>query len=151
MCSSDISCGGASIIADSIPKVGSKLVLYFDDLGRVSGHVLRQNKNGFVVHFKLSDHKKTKIADQLTWLWNRDTLGLSEERTSQRYDAGGIVKVTRENGEAFACRVIDISLSGSALTCDRKIFDIGDIVSIGKVRGQVVRSEESHFAVKYLI
>ena len=151
MSSSDISCGGANITAKHIPPIGAKLVLYFDDLGRVPGTVIRQTGVGFVVCFKLSTHKKTRVADQLTWLWNRDTLGLSEERTSQRYEAGGVVKVCGPDGREYSCRVIDISLSGSALAHDGKVFEIGEIISIGKVKGEVVRTEDSHFAVRYLI
>ena len=59
----NVSCGGAIVQARAIPQVGAAVVCYFDDLGRVSGEVVRHTEDGFAVTFKASDHKKDKLSE----------------------------------------------------------------------------------------
>src|SRR6056297_3082177 len=91
----DISCGGANLEAVAIPPIGTKLVCYFDDLGRVAAEVIRPTASGFAVAFTSSQHKKDKLADRLVWLLNYKKYDLTDERSAPRKATGGPALVTR--------------------------------------------------------
>ncbi len=52
-------------------------------------------------------------------------------------------------GVNVACRVIEISKSGAAISSDQRP-DIGAPVTIGKTAGRVVRHLEDGFAVEFI-
>ena len=85
----NMSCGGARLRANRRPPVGTPLVCYFDDLGRIEAEVVRHTEDGFAVRFRVTQRKRDKIADRLTWLANYKQLGLSDERAEPRHAAGG--------------------------------------------------------------
>jgi hypothetical protein len=81
----------ASISRARLSK-GENLVLYIDSIGRVEGVVVRVlNDIGYAVAFNVPPRKRDKIADQLTWLINKDRLGLIDEREAERRPGGGQV------------------------------------------------------------
>ena len=146
----NVSCGGAIVQARAIPEVGAAVVCYFDDLGRVSGEVVRHTEDGFAVTFKASDHKKDKLSDRLIWLLNHKKYNLSDERSAPRKAGGGPALVTRANGTKLQCRVIDISLTGAAFEFDGPVPVVGEQVRVGTLRGEVVRAVSGEFAIRFL-
>ncbi|MEM9740497.1 MAG: PilZ domain-containing protein [Pseudomonadota bacterium] len=140
----------AQVRAHDLPDEGSQVVCYFDGLGRVVGDVSRVIDQGFLVKFIQTDRKRDKLADQLVWLINKDVLGLSDERQHARYKAGGPAKLSLEGGGVLNCRVVDISLTGAGFEAFSRAPAIGDVVSTGNLRGQVVRSEGRSFGVRFL-
>jgi len=146
----NISCGGALIESEHRPQPMSRIVCYFDNLGRVSASVTRQTETGFAIRFHTTQHKRDKLADKLIWLMNRDPFNLKDERRAPRYAAGGPALVRRADGRDIQCRVIDISLTGASFRTDAPRPAIGEIVKAGNVMGEVVRCEESLFAIRYL-
>lgn len=146
----DVSCGGASVSAQLKPPEGTKIVCYFDDLGRVVTHVVRHLDKGFAVSFDVGAHKRAKLSDRLIWLINHKKYGLSEERAAPRKPANAPTLVTRANGTKLQCRVIDISLTGAAFEAKGPSPIIGEIVRAGSIRGEVVRSMNSEFAIRFL-
>jgi hypothetical protein len=146
----NISCGGAAFRADLKPPVGAKIVCYLDDLGRLEAEVVRPTDDGFAVRFLSTAHKLGKIADRLTWLCNYKQLGLSDERVAPRHADGGPALVTRADGRIIQCRTIDISLSGAAFTADGPAPHVGEIVTVGNLTGEVVRTLRNGFAIRYM-
>ena len=146
----DISCGSANLEAVCIPPVGSKIVCYFDDLGRVAADVTRRTEKGFAIRFNAPQHKTDKIADRLVWLLNHEKYDLEDERNSPRKAAGGPALVTRENGTKIQCRVIDISLIGAAFEFDGPVPVIGEKVRVGTLKGEVVRAVTGEFAIRFI-
>ena len=146
----DISCGGARLEAVAVPAIGTKIVCYFDDLGRVAAEVIRKTENGFAVSFESPQHKKDKLADRLVWLLNHKKYDLEDERNAPRKAAGGPALVTRTNGTKIQCRVIDISLSGAAFEFDGPVPIVGEHVRVGSLRGEVVRAVTGEFAIRFL-
>ncbi|MEL6661476.1 MAG: PilZ domain-containing protein [Pseudomonadota bacterium] len=145
-----LSCRSAQIAAHDVPNEGSRLVCYFEDLGRVVGVVARKVPNGFLLRFEQTDRKRDKLADQLVWLMNKDTLGLTDERASARYKAGGAAQLRLKDGGVLNCRVVDISLTGAGFEAFSRAPAIGDIVSTGNLRGEVVRSQGRSFGVRFI-
>ena len=97
--------------------------------------IARQFENGFAMTISATTRKRDKLAAQLTWLANRHILGLPEDRRhgriTPRNPAGRLIL---PNGVNVACRVIDISQSGAAISTDQRP-EIGSPITIGKTTG----------------
>ena len=146
----NISCGGAAFMSRQKPAIGSRVVCYLDDLGRIETDVVRHTDAGFAVQFSVTMRKKEKIADRLTWLANVKALGLTDEREAPRYASGGPALVTRADGRVLQCRTIDISLSGAAFETDGPAPFVGERVTVGNLVGEVVRTLRNGFAIRYV-
>lgn len=146
----DVCAGGLRInLARPLSK-GESLVLYIDGIGRVEGVVARVlNEIGYAVQFNVPPRKRDKIGDQLTWLINKDRLGLSDEREAERRPGGGQVVATYGKGISIACAVADVSIFGVALKTAGPRPMIGDRVQLGERAGTCVRYIEGGFAVDF--
>jgi hypothetical protein len=146
----DISPGGCSIIAPVIGRPGERVIAYFDHIGRIEGAVIRGIENGFAMTIAATPRKREKLADQLTWLANRQILGLPEDRRHDR----ALPKNTRSllvmpDGREYPCRVVDISLSGAAVQVDAQP-PMGSPVTLGRTHAKVVRHFDGGVAVEFL-
>lgn len=146
----NMSCDGAFIVSSEQPGLDQQVVCYFDDVGRVVANVVRVSSDGFAVRFHTSPHKRDKLADRLTWLINRDRLGLEEERGETRYRASGEATVNLSKGGQLLCSVTDISLTGAAFETTGKPPFVGEQVTVGNLVGEVVRVTGNKFAVRYI-
>ena len=145
----DVCAGGLRINLARPLSQGENLVLYIDDIGRVEGIVARVlNEIGYAIEFKVPPRKRDKIADQLTWLINKDRLGLTDERDAERRPGGGQV-IANYSGVSIACAVADVSIFGVALKTAGPRPMIGDRVQIGERAGTCVRYIEGGFAVDF--
>ena len=70
----DISVGGVSVMAPVEVEVGERIVAYFDEIGGIEGHVVRLFEGGFAIRLTASQHKRDKLAAQITWLINHADL-----------------------------------------------------------------------------
>jgi hypothetical protein len=147
---SDVSCGGAGIVAKTRPAIGAVVVCYFDALARIAARVTRHTAQGFVVEFSIPRHKREKIADRLTWLLNAERLGLTEDRAAERFPAGGPAIVVRADGTKLRCRALDISLTGAGFEAESNPPFVGEIVTAGSIKARVVRREHKAFAVSFI-
>ncbi len=146
----DVCAGGLRINLARPLTRGEHLVLYIDGIGRVEGVIARVlNEIGYAVQFNVPQRKRDKIADQLTWLINKDRLGLSDEREGERRPGGGQVIATYGKGMTIACAVADVSIFGVALKTAGPRPMIGDRVQIGERAGTCVRYIEGGFAVDF--
>lgn len=145
----NMSCSGAMIYSTYSPKVDSMIVCYFDELGRVAAEVVRKTRDGFAVQFKTAPHKRDRLADRITWLINKDALGLEDERKSERFSAGGPALVMLHDGRQLQCRVLDISLTGAGFESEGGAPEMGETIVAGNLKGKVVRVENKTFAIRF--
>jgi hypothetical protein len=146
----DVCAGGLRINLARPLEKGENLVLYIEGIGRVEGVVVRiLNEIGYGVEFRVPPRKREKIADALTWLVNKDKLGLEDERVAERRPATGQVIAIYGKGVSIACAVADVSLFGVALKTAGPRPMIGDRVQIGERAGTCVRYIEGGFAVDF--
>ena len=145
----DMSPGGMALIAPVNGKAGERVIAYVDHVGRLEGTIIRQFANGFGMTIAATPRKRDKLAAQLTWLANRHILGLPEDRRHGRIiPKDPVTLLALPNGTSMKCRLIDMSLSGAAVsTAERPT--IGCLVSLGKIQGRVVRHLEQGFAVEF--
>ncbi len=146
----NMSPGGMAVIAPVSGQPGERVIAYVDHVGRLEGVIARTFQNGFAMTIGATKNKRDKLAAQLTWLANRQVLGLPEDRRHGRITPRNpAARLILPNGVNVACRVVDISQSGAAIATDQRP-DIGAPVTIGKTAGRVVRHLEDGFAIEFI-
>jgi len=130
-------------------EIGDRIVAYVEVLGRVSGNIARLFEGGFALKFHVSPLKQDRLADKLTWLANKDTLSMPEDRRHGRIAPDNPVShLTLPDGRSYECQIMDISLSGAAVTAP-VCPDIYTHVTLGKMHGKVVRHLDKGFAIEF--
>jgi hypothetical protein len=144
----DVSAGGMCLVADVRPALGQKVVVYLELIGGLQGEVIRLTDNGFGMSFRATPRKRDQIADQLTWLINRDLLGEDGLRRADRIRPRSVdYRLRTAAGEAEA-KIVDLSRSGAALLSAVQPSH-GEWVTIGRMRGKVVRAFPGGFAIEF--
>ena len=147
----DMSPGNVSIRADRRGEPGEKVIAYIDHIGRIEGVVTRILPDGFAMTILASDRKKDKLAAQRTWLANKHELDLPEDRRHERMAPRNPISVLQlTDGRQYQCRIVDLSLSGAAVEIDVRPA-LGTQVTLGTMRGQVVRHFEDGVAVEFAV
>ena len=148
----NMSPGGLALLAQGIGSVGERVVAYLDHVGRVEGKITRIIDNGFAMTVAATPRKRDKLAAQLTWLANRQILNLPEDRRHNRFTPqNAMARLVLPNGTNVACRVIDLSQSGAAISIAPDLRPpVGVVVTVGKTQGRVVRHIEDGFAIEFM-
>src|SRR5271167_1647598 len=145
----NMSPGGMALVAPVAAQPGERVIAYVDHLGRLEGHVARSLQNGFAMTISATPRKRDKLAAQLTWLANRNILGLPEDRRHGRIvPRNPVGRLVMPNGVNLTCRIIDVSESGAGIASNERP-PIGALVTLGKVQGRVVRHLEDGFAIEF--
>jgi hypothetical protein len=146
----NMSPGGLAMYAPGIGTVGERVIAYLDHIGRVEGKITRLIDNGFAMTVSATPRKRDKLAAQLTWLANRQILNLPEDRRHDRIvPRNPSAVLTLEDGTKMPCRIIDLSLSGAALSAASRP-EVGAAVNLGRVQARVVRHLEEGFAIEFV-
>jgi hypothetical protein len=147
----NMSPGGAAVIAMTPGQIGERVIAYIDHLGRLEGRIAREIEGGFGMSIGATPRKREKLAAQLTWLANRQILNLPEDRRHGRVaPRNPMARLILPNGVNIACRVIDVSASGAAISVPpAQLPAVGAAVTVGKTSGRVVRHIENGFAVEF--
>src|SRR5487761_308673 len=134
----NMSPGGLALLAPGIGNVGDRVIAYLDHIGRVEGKITRIIDNGFAMSVGATLRKRDKLAAQLTWLANRNILNLPEDRRHGRFiPRKTMAQLILPNGNNVACRVIDLSESGAAISISPELRPaVGSMVTIGKAAGR---------------
>ena len=145
----DISVGGASVVSDVAVETGEKIVAYFEHIGGLEGVVTRTLNKGFAFQFKVSAHKREKLAAQLTWLINRDAMPESASRQHERIGTSGRkTKLKLDDGIVIDVDVIDFSEGGASLGTSARP-PIGASVFAGKFKAVVRRHHDKGIGVQF--
>ncbi len=146
----NMSPGGLALLGPGIGNVGERVVAYLDHIGRVEGKIARIIDNGFAMTVGATERKRDKLAAQLTWLANRQILNLPEDRRHDRIvPRNPLAIMTLEEGLKVQCRIIDLSMSGAAISAADKP-QVGSRITLGRVQSKVVRHLEEGFAIEFV-
>ena len=116
----------------------------------MSGNVARRCGEGEVaIIFDFSQHKREKLAEQLTWAINKDPLGLDEEPRIATRDGVQLARIEFESGETYEGEVLDFSLAGISVRAPKAHPLIGEWVRVGGIYGRVARLIDRGFAVDF--
>jgi hypothetical protein len=145
----NMSPGGVSLSTPTPPRAGEHVVAYIDHIGRIEGRCTRVFDNGFAMTISATLRRRDKIADQLTWFANRNSLGLPEDRRHKRIELRNPRSLlTLPDGSTVECRVVDVSLSGAAVATKAKL-SLGSPVTLGRTPARVVRQLDIGFALEF--
>ncbi|MBW6424742.1 PilZ domain-containing protein [Rhizobium sp. XQZ8] len=145
----DMSPGDVSFTCVGRPIAGERVIAYLDHIGRLEGTVLSLSNTGFVMSINATDRKREKLAAQLTWIANKHELGLPEDRRHDRLTPRSTrCEITLDDGRRYACRIMDLSLSGAAVDIDIRPA-LGTPVRLGNMRGRVVRHFMEGVAIEF--
>jgi hypothetical protein len=146
----DASPCGIAFSSEAGVQPGERIVAYLNQIGRVEGRVGRIFPGGFEIHMNVPPAKRDKLTTQLTWLANRQALGLPEDRRHERITPRDRYTLLRlPNGREYTATLIDISVSGAALNVDCEP-PIGARVVVGATPAEVVRHVNCGIAVEFL-
>jgi hypothetical protein len=148
----DISVGGAAMMSPIQVEVGERIVAYFDHLGGFEGTVARRFEGGFAFQFKATQHKREKLAAQITWLINRNELDPADLRRPGHERVTLVDKTSTlrlADDLTIAVKVLDISISGASIGTPARPA-IGTEVQIGKLRARVMRHHSEGIGVEFL-
>ena len=147
----DMSPGGALLTAPVKAAIGDRVIVYLEHIGRIEGEIARHVPDGFAMTIAATVRKRDKLADQLTWLANREVLGLPEDRGHERIVPRQLTAIMRlPSGRELAVRLIDVSRSGAAVSMEKPL-DIGTSVTLGRTAGRVVRHLQGGVAVEFAL
>jgi hypothetical protein len=147
---SDVSVGGAAIMAPIEVEAGERIVAYFDEIGGLEGEVVRIFDGGFAIALRASQHKREKLAAQITWLLNKDEIGGTAGRRHTRLEVMNKTSTLKlPDGSSVDCKVLDVSLSGASIGTEARPL-IGDVVMFGKLRCKVMRYHDRGIGVQFL-
>jgi len=144
----DISPGGARLMARIVPPDQTRLILMIPSLGRIEGRVVRREGEEFSVAFNAPQRKRDKLADAITWRFNKDRLGLDEDRTAPRKPGRGRARIVLADGVVIQANVLDVSVTGAAFECLERPR-IGEPLRVGEMSGRVARILDNGFAVVF--
>jgi hypothetical protein len=145
----DVSVSGAAIWASFDVEIGERVVANFDPLGVLEGTVCRLFAGGFAMTFIATQHKREKIAAQLTWLINRHELKDEGARQHPRAPVvTGPQSLTLAEGIVISCQVLDISISGASVGTPARPT-IGSEIKLGNLRAKVVRHHDQGIGVQF--
>ena len=95
--------------------------------------------------------KREKLVNQLTWLVNRKTLGLPEDRRHERIVPRELnTNIRLADKTIVPAKIVDISVSGAAVTCAKQ-SPMGAMVQIGRRRARVVRTFDQGMALEFAL
>lgn len=135
----NMSPGDMTLIAPVKAKVGEKVVIYLDEIGRLTGLAMRETETGFSVIMNLPAFKRDKLADQITWFANRYLFQSVEDRRHDR-----VVPLMQRtllrfpDGRENIVKIADISLSGAGIETDLRP-EIGSRILLGSTPAMIVR------------
>jgi hypothetical protein len=147
--SMSISPGNLTLAAPVTGAIGERVVCHLELLGRLEGEIVRYVPGGFAMSMITSRRQRLHLADQLTWLANRDALGLGEERATERLvPSKRSVFVTLADGTRLKARVLDLSRTGAGLAVSRPL-DPGTEITVGSTPARVVRATDEAIGVHF--
>lgn len=145
----DISPGGVHLAAPVKAAPGERVIVYLEHLGRIEGVAVRTTMEGFAMTITATSRKREKFTAQLTWLANRDELGLPEDRRHERIvPRNPRAILTLDDGVEHVVRIIDISLSGTAFSSDQDL-PMNSAVKIGGTAAKIVRRFDGGYAAEF--
>ena len=145
----NMSPGDIAVITATLPKVGEKMVIYLDNIGRLSGDVVRVFEGGFAMLIEGTPRKREKLSSQIAWLRENVKFGNSDLRRHERIvPRQKISEIRMNDGRVYPIEIIDISLSGAAIKSEvRPALDTP--ISLGGMQGRVVRHFAEGIAIEF--
>lgn len=146
----NISTSAMTLVVPVNGTIGERVIVRCDEFGKLEGAIVRTLDRGFVMKMSTSDEERAKFAAKIDWYEKNKNHDVADSRAHKRIlpnDPRSILVLA--DGTQMECFVIDMSISGAAVSADIKP-DIGTPLAVGKVVGRVVRHRQDGFAVQFI-
>jgi hypothetical protein len=141
-----INVDGVRLLSDQAVEQGIPVIAYLEEIGRIDGILQEAFEGGFYVAFNLSGPRRERMQRRLELLQSPD----ADQRRHERFLPNqSESQLTLADGRQYECEVIDISVSGAAIKTE-VLPAIGTYVTLGKMRGRVVRFTDNGLAIEFL-
>lgn len=145
----EISVGSGGVTTPGSVQLGERVVAYFDHLGGLDGSVMRVFDGGFDFQFKVSEHKREKLASQIMWLVNREMFPDFTRAHERIGTAGRKTTIKFEDGVIVDVDLLDLSPGGASIgTAARPA--IGAECAVGRIPAIVRRHHDKGLGVQFL-
>jgi len=139
-----------TLIAPVVSKIGERVIAQIQHLGKLHGPICRLLEQGFVMRVAANREERSRLAARIAWLDSHKNHDLQDRRTDERTaPANPHSKLILADGSIETCFVIDLSVSGAAVSADT-VPGIGTVLAVGSVVGRVVRHFSGGFAVHFV-
>jgi hypothetical protein len=137
------------ITAPVIPQIGETVSARFTSFGTLTGKVTRQYDDGFEITFEQSAAERETLNGRITSfsekLWTSNT---DRRRAERVMPSNPRTVIARPDNWSQPCLIVDYSISGAAVSAAFQPA-VGEIVTVGRVTGEVVRLFDFGFAVRF--
>jgi hypothetical protein len=135
-----------------VGKIGDSLTSYFQDFGNLEGTISDTTTGGLLLELEMTQSMRAKLAEKLTWLEKKkkDPSSVRDARKNPRFvPKASQSTVTLADGTIHGCSIIDVSLSGVAVSAQIQP-PVGMPLAVGACIGRVNRHLPDGFAVKFV-
>ncbi|QCI63406.1 PilZ domain-containing protein [Phreatobacter stygius] len=145
----NMSAQGMMLAAPVSGPVGERVIAYFGQFGKLEGTIARLMERGFVMTISGTPAERARLAAKLAWLEDHKNHDIPDSRRYKRIvPRRPYSTLTLVDGTTSTCLVIDMSISGVAVSADM-VPDIGTPIAIGTVVGRVRRRFAEGFAIEF--
>jgi hypothetical protein len=134
-----------------VGRIGDRITPYFGDFGQLEGRISDTISGSFLLELNMTPPMRQKLSDKLTWLekFQKDPTVREERKQARLIPASPHSMLTFADGSMKSCFVIDMSVSGAAVSADVQP-EVGTPLAVGACVGRVVRHLQGGFAVKFV-
>jgi hypothetical protein len=133
-----------------VGKIGDTLTSYFQDFGNLEGQISDVMTGGFLLELQMTQAMRARMADKLVWLEKKKNAAIIDSRKDARFvPKSPHSRVTLADGSVYACFIIDVSMSGIAVSSEIQP-PIATPLAVGACVGRVIRHLPNGFAVKFV-
>lgn len=129
-------------------SVGEWVVAHFDNIGQFEGPITETNDRQFAMWIVADIEHRKKIKTKVAWAKDKKRVNKRRHERIIPRNPHSIVRFS--DGRSAPCRIIDYSLSGAAASTEMSP-ELGAVVKVGNILGQVVRRSSDGFAVKFIL
>lgn len=143
-----MSSGAIEITGPVTGSVGERVTVHLERFGRFEGPVIRIGERRLVMRIVATNDDRNKIARKIEWVKNEKNRDKRRHERLIPRDPHSTLYL--RDGHAIPCQIIDYSVSGAAVSADT-IPELGTMLIVGKIIGQVVRQFPEGFAIEFII
>jgi len=145
----NVSAGGALIACATDLRDDGKHILFMEHFGRFEVRIAHRRADNYGLQFVMGELKRKRLMERMSSYMAGGADSIARLRQFPRARVQAEISAVRPGGQIIACSVIDISLDGASLNAETKP-PIGEIVTVGKTQGRVVRHHDCGFAIQFI-
>ncbi|MBB4050645.1 hypothetical protein GGR20_000263 [Devosia subaequoris] len=137
------------ITAPVIPQLSEQVTTSFNSFGTLTGRVSRQFDDGFEISIEHDAGGRESLNARITSFSDKIWTAETDRRAAQRImPSNPRTVIARPDNWSQPCLIVDYSISGAAVSAAFQP-EVGEIVTVGQVTGEVVRQFDFGFAVRF--